>query len=158
MAIAPVTRVTPVGDRLKKGYRSTIAFELDPDVSIWEIEVTPPGLDGGEMIDTTTMFNTTFETMEPNTLMKVTDGGMRVAFDPVCYDQLFALINQKGIITTKFSNGDSISDYGILRTFQPDGMVRNGMPTANCVISYTNTHPTTGAEVAPDYITSAGTT
>jgi len=147
-------RTTPSGNHLEDGFVSKIAFAADADVSLWEISVTPPGIEGGDPIDITTMFNTTYVTKEAGQLLDVTDAGMECAYDPLCYDQIIALINQTGWVTVHYSNADTIDFIGYLRSFVPGAMTRNEMPVATCVIVATNT--LAYSETAPDY-TAGGT-
>jgi len=61
-------RTTPTGNKLKDGFRTLIAFAADPDVKLWEKEVTLPGIDVGEKIPTTDMHNVTWRTYAPRAL------------------------------------------------------------------------------------------
>lgn len=150
-------RSNPAGIRLHDGYKCVIAFERDPDVSLWEMEVTPPGIDGGDAINTTTMHNTTYTTKAPQSLVDVTDGATKYAYDPSVYTQLLALINQPGGITYHFPDGSTYDVYGYLKDFKKDPLVRGQMPTGTGTIIHTNTNPSTGAEEAPVLTSVAGT-
>lgn len=156
MAIVVTARSTPVGVRLDDGFSTKIAFEANPDVSIWEKTVKPPGMDGGEAVPTSTMFNTSYRTFAPRTLKTLTPVSMTVAYDPRCYDQLLALINVKTSITVHFPDGSTLGFYGFLQNFEPNECAEGAQPEATCTITPTNTHPTTGAEVAADYISPTG--
>lgn len=157
MPPATTTRQTPAGIRLKNGHRTVIAFALDPDVSLWEIGVQPPGLDGGDAIDTTTQHNTTWRTMAPASLVTMTEASVTVAYDPDLYNQILALLNQEGSITVHFPDGSTLDFFGYLRTFEPEENVENEMPQATVTIQPTNQDPTTGAEAAPVLTSVAGT-
>ncbi len=43
--------------RLDDGYQTLIEFAENPAIKLWEKSVTPPGIDGGDAIDTTTMLH-----------------------------------------------------------------------------------------------------
>lgn len=58
MTLAHTTRSAPGGTKLGDGFSTKIAFAADADVSLWEKTVTPPGVDGGDAVDTSTMHNT----------------------------------------------------------------------------------------------------
>lgn len=150
-------RQNPAGQRLKKGHKCLVAFSLDPDIALWEIDPKPPGQSGGDMIDITTQHNTTRRQFEPRNLITDTDGSMSCAYDPRVVPQLTAILNKKGAVTFHYPNGDSVSWWAVLREAEPDGMTEDGMPTMTITISPTNTHPTTGAEEGPLLIEVAGT-
>lgn len=150
-------RQTPVGVKMKDGYQSLIAFAADPDISFWEKSVTPPGMDGGDPVDNTTMHNTTMRTMSPRSLKTATPSQVTVAYDPVVYDQIISLINVEGLVTIHFPNGDTLDFYGFLKSFQPGELVEGQQPEATIEVVPTNVNPSTGAEVTPNYITAVGT-
>lgn len=142
-------RVAPVGIRLHDGYQTLIAFAEDPDVSFWEVSVTPPGIDGGDAIETTTMHNVTWRSMASRALRTLTDSTVTVAFDPQVFDQIVALINVEGEITVHFPNGDTLDFFGFLKDFNIQELVEGTMPTAEVTIVPTNIDPATGLESSP---------
>lgn len=150
-------RQTPVGIKMGDGYQSLIAFASDPDISFWEKAVKPPGIDGGEAVENTTMHNTAWRTMSPRALKTLTPATVRAAYDPVVLDQIYALINVEGLITVHFPNNDTLDFYGYLQKFEPGDLVEGTQPEATITIVPTNTNPSTGAEVAPNYISATGT-
>lgn len=150
-------RQTPVGRFLEDGYSTKIAFASDPDVSFWEKSVTPPGIDGGDAIETSTMHNTTWRTMASRALKTLTDLTVVAAYDPRVYDQIVALCNVPDLITLHWPNLGTLEFWGFLKSFTPGENVEGTQPTATVIITPTNTHGTTGAEVAPNYISGVGT-
>ncbi len=156
VAPAVTTRTAPVGIPLENGYQILIAFSQDVDVSLWEKSVKPPGLDGGDPIDITTQWNETYRTQAARSLIKMTDGGMTVGYDPAVYPQIAAIINKEGAITINLPDGSSLSFYGALRTFEPNDQNDGTMPEATCAITVTNRDPTTGDEEAPVYTAPVG--
>lgn len=157
MSLTTTVRSAPVGVKLGDGYQTLIAFDADPDVSFWEKTVQPPGADGGPPVDITTMHNVTYEQQASQALKKMTDGTMKVAYDPLVLDQIIALVNVEGPITCKFPNDDTWDYYGFLQKFIPDPLVRGQQPEATITVCCTCTDPDTGAEVGPNYKTSSGT-
>lgn len=157
-APSTVTRSTPVGIKLGNGHSTKIAFAADTDISFWEVTVTPPGVDGGDSINITTMHNTTYDQKAPRTLKTLTDASISAAYDPVVYDQIVALINVETTITIIFPNNDKLNFYGYLKNFQPAVLAEGEFPLADLEIVTTNADPTTGEEEGPDYVTAAGTT
>jgi hypothetical protein len=157
---APVdtTRTTPVGIRLEDGHSTKIAFARDPDVSFWEVEVQPPGLDGGDAINITTMHNTTWRTMAARQLKTLTECSINVAYDPNVYNNILDhLINQEGAITVHFPDGSKLSFFGYLKSFTPQGNQEGNMPTAAISIVPTNYDPVARTEQSPVLTSVSGT-
>ncbi len=152
MGVPAVTaRIDPVGQRLRNGYRTLVCFAADPNVSLWEKTVQPPGVDGGDPVDTNTMHNDTWFTQAARTLKKMTDGGMTVAYDPAVYDQIVALINVEGSVTIHFPDGSAVAFFGYLKSFEPGDNAEGEQPEATCVIVCTNTDPMDGTEADINY-------
>lgn len=142
-------RSTPGGSALEDGFSVKIAFAADPDVSLWEKSVQPPGVDGGEQIDVTTMFNTDWRTFAPRSLKSLTELSIVAAYDPAVYDQIVALINDNGWITVHFPDGSKLDFVGYLKNFAPQALQEGQQPTANCSIVPTNM--LAGVETDPVY-------
>jgi hypothetical protein len=143
---------------LDDGFSTKIAFERDPDIEFWEKTVKPPGLDGGDEVDTTTMHNVTFRTRSPRRLKTMTNMSTTVAYDPTVYTSILNnLINQEGSVTVHFSDGSKIAFYGYLKTFEPQECSEGAQPEANIEIVPTNQDPVTGAEQAPVVTSVTGT-
>ncbi len=139
-------RSTPGGKMLKDGYSTKIAFAADPDVSLWEKTVQPPGLDGGDAIDITTMHNTTLRTFAPRSLQTMTEMQLTCAYDPRVMPQLLALINVETTVTVHYPNGDRLSFFGFLKNVDPSENTEGEQPEMTATIVPTNTDPSTGAE------------
>lgn len=150
------TRSTPAGIRLRDGFATKICFTADTDVSLWEISVSPPGADGGDAVDTTTMWNTTYRTKYPRTLKEITDSSFTAAYDPTVLTQIIALVNVATTVTVIFPDGSTWAFFGYLRSFEPDEITEGEMPTATVNIVATNTD-TSFAEQAPAVSSVAGT-
>lgn len=156
-APSAVARTTPVGIKLEDGYSTKIAFTRDVDVSFWEITVTPPGWDGGDEIDTTTMHNTRYRTKSARSLKEMTPMSASVAYDPQVLDQIRELINAEGTVTCHFPDGSSWAFYGYLKTFTPGEHSEGDMPTADIEIVPTQWDPANRAEEAPVTTSVSGT-
>lgn len=150
-APAVTARSAPVGPRMDDGHKTLIAFAADPDVSLWEKTVTPPGLDGGDAIETTTMHNNVLRTMAARQLKTLTDMTTMVAYLPAAFTQLLALINIETSITLHWPNNSSLSFYGYLRTFEPGDISEGEQPEATVTITPTNVDPVTRGEELPVY-------
>lgn len=155
-APTPTVRATPSGRKLEDGYQSLITFALDTDVALWEKSVQPPGLDGGEKIDQTTMHNVTQRTYSARSLYEVTDSQITCAYDPHVYNHIKALINQETTITVTFPNGDTLAFFGYLQKFEPNELTEGEQPEATVTIVATN-KDSSGVEQTPVLTTAAGT-
>lgn len=161
---APVTtgRIDPSGIAipeiaLEDGYSSKIAFAIDPDVALFEKTVTPPAIDGGDPIDTTTMFNVTWRTFLPRALKTLDEVTLTCAYDPVCYTQLLSLININGSITVEFADGTTLDFWGFMRRFEPQQLVEGTHPEANVTIRPSNWDSALNVEAGPALTETAGT-
>lgn len=147
----PVTTVrqTPAGIHLDDGLSSKFAFERDPDVSLWEIETKPPGIDGGEAIDITTHHNVSYRTAAARQLKTLTETVFKCAYDPQVITQMIALVNQEGSITQYFSDGSKEDYFGYVRMIEFDPLVEGNFPTCNVTIKPTNRDPVNRTEQGP---------
>lgn len=150
-------RVTPVGRRLRDGYQTLITFERDPDVSLWEISVTPPGVDGGDAVDTFTMHSVDWRTMGARQLKTLTESSFVAAYDPAVLTQLIELVNVETVVTVTFPDGSTWAYYGYLRVFEPNEITEGEQPTANCTIQPTNEDPVNDVEAGPTVVSVPGT-
>lgn len=156
-APASTVRATPAGIKLDDGFSTKIAFALDANVEFWEKTVKPPGLDGGDAIDTTNMHNVTYRTMAARALKTLTESTLTVFWDPQCYVSVLALVNAEGSITAHFPDGSKLDFYGFLRTFEPNEHTEGEPPEATISITPTNWDPANRVEAAPVLTSVAGT-
>ena len=110
-------RGTPDGIPLRDGYSSKITLGDDATIELWEKSVKPPGIDGGEPVDQTTMHNSTWKTSRPRSLKTITPVTCRASYDPDIYDELTSIINTEDEITVKFADGSTIALWGYLQKF-----------------------------------------
>ena len=156
-APTPTNRATPSGVKMDDGYPIKITLAADTDIEFWEKAGTPPGIDGGDAIDTTTMHNASYRTMAPRQLKTATASTFTVAYDPVVYNSILEAINRKDTITVTFPNGDQLAFYGYLKSFTPSDHVEGEQPEATVEIVPTNWDHVNNVEAAPNYVTAAGT-
>ena len=152
-----VARETPVGYMLEHGFKALVTLEIDPDISFWEKTVKPPGLDGGEKIDITTMHNLLWKTYAAQKLMEATDMTGTCAYAPEVLEQIKSVINVATMVWIMFSDGDYWGIPGFLRMFDPQEIQIGQQPEASYTISFTNRHPTTKAELGPTWSGNTGT-
>ena len=128
-----------------------VTFAGDPDIELFEKMVTPPGVDNGEPVDTTTMHNVDVETQAPHGLNKVTSAGMVVAYDPLCLTSILARCGVEDDITYHYPDGSQWTDRGWLRSFKPNQVERRKQPDAVCVIESSCTD-SNGDEQEPAHV------
>ena len=150
-------RGVPDGVMLEDGFKCLLAFALAPEIGMWEIEVTPPGTDGGDSIDITTQHNVEFRTKALRQLKDRTDGSFTCGYDPASEEAINTMINKPQSITRHYPDGSAIAEYGGLTKFTPQGLSEGGFPTAQCTYVQTNRDPTTHEEQGPVYFEPVGT-
>ena len=148
-APVPTVRQSPGGIKLDDGYQTLVTFASDPDIEFWEKTVQPPGIDGGDAIDTTTMHIDEWRTMAARALKTLTESSLTVAYDPILYTSILALINVETTITITFPDGSTLAFYGFLRSFEPSEMSEGEQPEATVNITPTNFDPVNFVEADP---------
>lgn len=156
-------RGTPTGIKLKDGYSTRITLALDTTISFWEKTIQPPGIDGGEKIEQTTMLNDDWRTFAARALTTLTDSTVKVAYDPNLYNSILSQVNVQKVgssaqvITITFPDGSTLAYYGYLQSFAPDELVEGTQPTATVMIVATNYDPVNNVEAAPVLTSVSGT-
>jgi len=145
--------ITLVFDLFGDGDSSNLTAVIDPT------SITPPALDGGDGIDTTTLSNETYRTKQARSLIEVTDGSMTVAYDPAIWEtngagfDISDVLNHNGKFTITFPNDDTVDFYGYIKSFTPSELVEGEMPTAEIAIVVTNYQDADHPEVGPVWTT-----
>ena len=143
-------RVTPADALLEDGHQTLITVADDPDISFWEKEVQPPGIDGGGENNITTMHNTAWRVFAPKKLKTLTPVVITAGYNPAVYDQIIAELQDNQEITVTFSDGSTVVFWGWVDKFIPQGSSEGGMPEAEITIIPSN-RDDAGAEQAPAY-------
>lgn len=156
-APSATVRQDPSGIKLDDGYRTLVTFASDPNIEFWEKSVTPPGLDGGDEIDTTTMHNDDWRTNAPRALIRMTPFTTTAAYDPSIYTAALALINRKDTVTVRYPDGSTLAFYGFLKTIEFSELVEGTQPECTITVVPTNQDPDTGSEEPPVLTSVAGT-
>jgi hypothetical protein len=133
---------------LSDGYQTLISMSAAPNTNFREKEVQPPGLDGGGMIDTTTMRNTRFRTRQPKHLVTADDITLHVQYDPDAYNTVLAIIQEVQTLTVTFPDGKQLNIDGFLDTFKPVSHREGEFPTAEMKFVMTN-QTAEGVETGP---------
>ena len=136
--------------RLDDGYSTIITFANVPTIKLFEKDVTPPGIQGGGPIATTTMRNTAWRTNAPKQLKAVSTITATVAYATEVYPILMAQIGVNQLVTVTYPDGSSIDMWGWLDDFQPGTNVEGEQPTATLTVQ-PSLRNADGDEVAPAY-------
>ena len=147
------------GIKLEDGHPTKVTICSRPSLLIWEKTASPPPVEGGDAIDTTTFFNTTWRTSAPRALKTLDEFTYTGAYEPGIYgtDEIMAAVNRRDTITVEFPDGSTLAFYGYLRRFEPGEHVEGEMPMATITIVPTNWDPTNSTEEAPVLTNVAGT-
>ena len=152
-------RIDPssVGIKLHDGFSTLVTLGKDRNIEFWEKTVTPPGLDGGDAIEQTTMFNATVRTMAPRSLYTLTESTITAAYDPDLYNQIQYAINRDDTITITFPDESQLAFFGYLRLFEPQTHEEGSQPECNVTFTPTNWDSVNNIEAAPVMTEVAGT-
>lgn len=148
---------TPAGIKLDNGFSTRIVFDHAPTASLWEKKVKPPGIDGGDAIETTTMRNVLYRTMAPRSLITLVPMTITAAYDPNMYNQLVAIINVRTTVTVFFPEGSTLAFYGFLQKVEPNDNSEGEQPEVTVTIVPTNFDHVNKVEAGPLLTSVAGT-
>lgn len=156
-----LTRIDPTSRAdaimLEDGFTTKIAIEAKLNITFWDLTVTPPGVLGGDPIDTTTMFSVDWRTKALRKLKELGDVEFTAGYDPVIYTEATAIVNVGTTINIVFSDGTVFAFFGGLREFQPQSSEEGSRPEVNCVITPTNWDPVNNVRAEPVLLNVSGT-
>jgi len=135
---------------MEDGYATKVAFSgagSNIETYLYEKEVTPPGLEGGGPIDTTTMRNSVYRTQLPKQLKTLSPGSYVGAYDPDLYTEILSAVNVNQEIVVTFPDDSTLTFWGWIDEFKPNPLVEGEQPTANITIIPSNWDGS--AEIAP---------
>lgn len=150
-------RTIPVGYKMPDGFKTVISFASNTGIQFWEITVKPPGADGGDPIETTTMHNVLYRTKDTKSLKTLTECTVTAMYDPDVLPGLWQLINAPTSITIKFPDNAKMIFYGYLQKYEVNEHKEGEPPTLTLSIVPTNWDPTNKVEAAPVFTASVGT-
>lgn len=156
-APTPTARTTPTGFFLQDGYRTLVTLALDPAIQFWEKTLKPPGVDVGEMIPETTMFNNFWRTFAFRKLRTLTDGDVKAAYDPNVLSLILSAVGYPTTVTYHFPTNASICYYGGISKFMPDEVEEGKQPEATITLPATNWDYSANVEAGPVYTPAGGT-
>jgi hypothetical protein len=142
-------------ERLRDGFPTTITM-TGAGVTFYEVTVQPPGIDGGEPINTTTMRNVDVRTFAGRHLYTLTPQEISVGYDPTAYDTIKAAVNVNQSMVTTFPDGATLTWWGLLQKFVPEAMEEGKMPIARITLVPTNVNAS-GVETVPVLVAGSGT-
>jgi hypothetical protein len=158
MAAPTVTaRILPTGYRLPDGFKSVIAFAIDPGIQLWEMQVKPPGVDGGEPIEFSTMLNIAWRTKRARHLKTLDMITFKFAYDPAVMNDIIQIVNLETSITHHWPDNTLVAFYGYLQKVEFDDLEEGKMPTGTATICPTNWDYINNIEVGPLVQVAAGT-
>lgn len=159
-APSATARGTPGGIQLQDGYQTLITLALDDTIEFWEKSGPPPGMEGGDPIEETTMHNIAWRTFRPRALKTLEPFTVTAAYDPVVYDasnSVETAINREDTITVTFPDSSTLAFYGYLQNFIPQDHTEGEQPEAQLTFVPTNYDPTNDIEAGPVMVEAAGT-
>lgn len=142
---------------LTDGFPSRMVFSnADSGVELYfqEKELTPPGVDCGEMNDLTNMHNEAWRTFAFRKLKTLMESNMVCHYDPAFLEGIVDMIGENQEIQLTFPDDSYWVFWGGIRSFVPGALVEGQPPTAQVTIGVTNHNGSDGAlgdEIAPAY-------
>jgi len=151
---------SPASGKMPDGFPTTIAFAANAAIQFWEVTTQPPGIDGGEPINNTTMLNILWRTMRARKLKTLTPIKVTAAYDPDAFNSatnLVTMINHEDSVTVHFPTNDTVAFYGYLQKAEPAEHKEGEMPLLTITVVPTNWDPANNVEAGPLYTSAAGT-
>ncbi len=145
---------------LTDGFPTRIIFssaDSGEELYFKEKEITPPGIDCGDMNDVTNMQNTAWRTFAFKKLKTLLESGMVCHYDPQFLEGILGMVGENQQIRISMPDDSFWLFWGGIRSFVPAAMVEGQVPTAQVQLGVTNHDGLNGAlgnEVAPSYHTS----
>lgn len=149
-------RTIPTGFKTPEGYRCIFSMAGAPTIQLWEIGGKPPSIDGGDLINTTTQWNVSWETFFPRHLKKVDDVTFEVAYDPDAWNTIAAQVNVNQSFSFFFPDGSYVDFWGVLRKVEWAELKIGEFPKATVTIGVTNTDASS-VESGPVFTAAVGT-
>jgi len=132
---------------LTDGYQCSIDLAAFGSGSYMEIlSLKPMGVDGGDIIDLTSMSNSAWRTGTPKSLKALTNGTIKVKYDPSYNIAGQVNVNQEIVVT--FPDSTTLTFWGSIGTWDPDELTEGELPTGTLTLVSTNLNDS-GEEVAP---------
>lgn len=156
-APTPTVRGTPSGIYIPDGYQSLVTFGLNTTLKVWEKTVKPGDIDGGEPIDTTTMFDVEWHPMRARKLKKRGPFTMVCAYDPDVVADLIAAVNREDTITCKYPDGTTDANFAFLQKAEFGELKEGEFPEVTLTAQPMNWDKSAHVEAGPAIAAVAGT-
>lgn len=156
-APTPTDRELPDGIKLEDGHSTLITCDRNPTLKLWEKTVKPPGFDGGDSVEQTTMHTVRWREMAPRKLITLTNCTAVCAYDPAVLTELQDLINVESVFTVTHPDGTQWPFYGYIKSAEPAEHAEGTQPTMNVEIVPTNFDFINKVEAGPALVDVAGT-
>ena len=157
-APTPTTRVAPSASVLADdGFATKITLSSVPSLQIWEKSLTALGVEGGEPIDITNMFASSWHTSAPRSLKKLKPVKVKAFFDINAWPTLVIQVNKKQTITLLFPNGATLCFYGFVYDIGEPEFVEGSPAMVDMMVNPTNWDYVNGVEAAPVFTSGSGT-
>ena len=156
-APTPTARVTPTGRQLGVGSPVYVTFASDPNIDLWEKQLSPPGAKMDERKDNTTSYNTKFRKFSPGRLATMDDLTVVCGYDPDEIQDIIDLLGVRDTITIELPSGTLIAFYGWLDQYQFSELTEDGEPTVTLTIAVGNQDWDTCEEEPPVIVPGTGT-
>ena len=152
-----IVRVAPSGAKYTDGFPTYFVLGNVPNIDLWEKSVKPPGIDIGEVIDITDMFNKTVRTAVFRALKKWTGGEHKCAFraNSIAHMKQQVGVNQNCCVI--FPDGSAIAFWGGIKSFVEDAFEEGKQPEATVTFEVTNWDPNNNVEADPVLFPATGT-
>lgn len=156
---APVadTRQTPTGIEMCDGYQALVTLENEPDIELWEREITPPGGDTGGPIERHTHQNTRYRTKCAKSLLTMTDMTVVAGYDPGVITKLIAQAGVNQVITVRYYDGSTYAFYGFIDKWSFSSLSEGTKPEVTLTIVESDYDPVNKVEAGPTIVSVAGT-
>lgn len=132
---------------LTDGYKTIIS--LANDSLLFEIEVTPPAIDGGEVVAQDHMRSGFLSIFFPRKRRRLSPFTLMVAWDTSLYYQaaqnvhpnvvagMLATVNKNQLITITFPDSATLAFWGTVNKFEPGALKEGERPTATLTVTPT---------------------
>jgi len=150
-------RVTPTGFKMPDGYQSLVTLQNAPSIQLWEKQVKPPGVSGGDAIKTSTMHNKVVHTKAARKLIDWENQTFTFAYDPDAMPTIRAQVNVEQSITHTWPDHSSLVYYGWLMKVEFGELKEGEQPEGTATICVSNWDPVNYQEVEPVFTPAPGT-
>jgi len=122
------------------GYNCRISL-VNQGITVYEKNVTPPGVEGGDPINITTNDNGDFQSFAPRSRKQKTPAQSEVTYNDTDLDALEAAVDQSDDILRVWPDDSTKLESGWLRSSIPNQTQEGEQPTTNLTFEYQGEAP-----------------